>query len=146
MRSDASPHEADARPVALLFLCVQNAGRSQMAAAFARQLGGSRVAVYSGGSSPTERINPVVRQAMLELGIDLTGAAPRQMTDDIVQGADIVITMGCGDTCPVYPGKRYLDWPVDDPAGLPIELVRPIREEILSRVQDLLAQLSITVN
>ena len=125
----------------VLFVCVHNAGRSQMAAAFMQRLGGDAVEVRSAGSLPAESVNPVAVQAMREVGIDLAGAMPRKLADDAVQAADIVVTMGCGDACPYYPGKRYLDWDVDDPAGEPIEVVRRIRDEIRERVVALLTEL-----
>lgn len=121
-----------------LFVCVHNAGRSQMAAGFLRHLGGDRVDVLSAGTMPGNAINPVAVAAMAEVGIDITGATPRVLTDDAVIASDVVITMGCGDTCPYYPGKRYEDWVLDDPAGQGIEIVRPIRDEIRARVIDLL--------
>ncbi|GAB4324445.1 MAG: arsenate reductase ArsC [Dehalococcoidia bacterium] len=125
----------------VLFVCVHNAGRSQMAAAFMRHLSGGTVEVRSAGSLPAEAINPVAVEAMREAGIDLTGNTPQKLDDDAVQAADVVVTMGCGDECPYYPGKRYLDWDVDDPAGEPIEVVRRIRDEIRERVVALLAEL-----
>jgi arsenate reductase len=121
----------------ILFLCVHNAGRSQMAAAFARELGASRLVVHSAGSDPAEALNPAVLAAMLEVGIDLGGETPRRLTDDMGRSADVIVTMGCGDACPVYPGKRYVDWELRDPAGQPIEVVRTIRDEIRSRVAGL---------
>lgn len=127
----------------ILFVCVHNAGRSQMAAAFMEHLSGGAVEVRSAGSMPAEAVNPVAVEAMREAGIDLTGAMPKQLTDDAVVAADVVITMGCGDACPYYPGKRYLDWEVDDPAGQPIEAVRRIRDEIRARVVALLAELGV---
>jgi arsenate reductase len=125
----------------ILFVCVHNAGRSQMAAAFARALGGDRVQVLSAGSEPADRVNPVAVEAMAELGIDIAGAQPRVLAVDDVRASDAVITMGCGDACPVFPGKRYEDWELTDPAGLPLEQVRPIRDEIRARVQSLLTGL-----
>lgn len=129
-----------ARPV-VLFLCVHNAGRSQMAAAFARRLGGDRVAVLTGGSAPADAIHPVVAEAMREAGIDLSAERPRRFADADVRAADVVVTMGCGDACPVLPGKRYEDWPVADPAGQPLERVRAVRDAIRDRVEDLLRSL-----
>lgn len=123
---------------AVLFVCVHNAGRSQMAAAFADALGGGRVGVWSAGSAPAGSINPRVVEAMAELGIDLSREFPKPLTEGAVRAADVVITMGCGDACPVYPGKRYLEWQVDDPAGQPIEAVRRIRDDIRHRVAALL--------
>jgi protein-tyrosine-phosphatase len=128
-------------PATVLFVCVHNAGRSQMAAGFLRELGGSRVRVRSAGSLPAERINPVAVEAMAELGIDIAGQQPRVITDEAVRSADVVITMGCGDACPYFPGTRYEDWALDDPAGQGLEQVRPIRDEIRRRVEALLASL-----
>jgi arsenate reductase len=122
----------------ILFVCVHNAGRSQMAAGFARALGGDRVEVFSAGSEPAETINPVAVEAMREAGIDLASAGPAILTPDAVRAADVVVTMGCGDACPVFPGKRYEDWELPDPAGLGIDEVRPIRDEIRRRVEGLL--------
>jgi arsenate reductase len=122
----------------ILFVCVHNAGRSQMAAGFARTLGGDRVEVFSAGSEPADAINPVAVQAMAEEGIDIAGTQPAILTVDAVRAADVVITMGCGDACPVFPGKRYEDWELTDPAGLGIDEVRPIRDEIRKRVGELL--------
>jgi len=128
-------------PSTVLFVCVHNAGRSQMAAGFLRELGGERVRVLSAGSMPAERINPVAVAAMAEIGIDIAGEQPKVITDEAVQDADVVVTMGCGDECPYFPGTRYEDWPLDDPAGQGIEAVRPIREAIRARVEALLAEL-----
>jgi protein-tyrosine-phosphatase len=128
----------------VLFVCIHNAGRSQMAAGLTDALSGGRVRVLSAGSEPAERINPAVVTAMAELGIDLGHAFPKPLTDTAVQTADVVITMGCGDACPVYPGKRYLDWAVDDPAGQPLDHVRMIREAIRERVEGLLRELGVT--
>jgi len=122
----------------VLFLCVHNAGRSQMAAAFARRIGGDRVAVLSGGSEPAAALNPAVVAGMAERGIDIAGEVPRRWQDEDVRTADIVVTMGCGDTCPYYPGRRYEDWELDDPKGQPIEVVRGIRDDIERRVASLL--------
>lgn len=122
----------------ILFVCVHNAGRSQMAAGFARALGGDRVEVFSAGSEPADAINPVAVEAMREQGIDIAGAGPAILTPDAVRAADVVVTMGCGDACPVFPGRRYEDWELADPAGLPLEQVRPIRDEIRARVETLL--------
>jgi len=122
----------------VLFLCVHNAGRSQMAAAFARRIGGDRVAVLSGGSEPAAALNPAVVAAMAERGIDIAGEVPRRWQDEDVRTADVVVTMGCGDTCPYYPGRRYEDWELDDPKGQPIEVVRGIRDDIERRVASLL--------
>lgn len=125
----------------ILFLCIHNAGRSQMAAGFARVAGAGRVDIYSGGSEPADAVNPVAVSAMAEVGIDITGFVPQRFTDELLHRVDVVVTMGCGDTCPFIPGKRYEDWPLDDPKGKPIEEVRRIRDEIRSRVEDLVAQL-----
>jgi protein-tyrosine-phosphatase len=125
----------------LLFVCVHNAGRSQMAAVLAEHLSDGNVVVRSAGSAPATEINPVVVEAMGEIGLDLTKAFPKPLTDTSVRSADVVITMGCGDACPLYPGKRYIDWEVADPAGQPIEVVREIRDEIRARVSELLAGL-----
>jgi arsenate reductase (thioredoxin) len=125
----------------VLFVCVHNAGRSQMAAGFLQHIAGDRVEVLSAGSQPAEAVNPVAVAAMAEVGIDLTVATPKVLTDAAVQEADVVVTMGCGDACPFYPGKRYDDWQLDDPAGQDIEAVRPIRDEIRSRVEALVAEL-----
>jgi arsenate reductase len=125
----------------VLFVCVHNAGRSQMAAAFLAELSGGAVEVRSAGSVPADRVNPAAVEAMREVGIDLGGQLPKVLTTDAVQASDVVITMGCGDTCPVFPGTRYLDWPLDDPAGRGVEAVRPIRDEIRRRVEALLADL-----
>lgn len=127
----------------ILFVCIHNAGRSQMAAALLAHHAGDRVLVRSAGTAPAETVNPAVIEAMAELGIDLlaSGAVPKKLTDAAVEASDIVITMGCGDECPFYPGKRYLDWQLDDPAGKGVEDVRPIRDEIDRRVQSLLAEL-----
>lgn len=126
----------------ILFVCVHNAGRSQMAAGFAAALGGDRIHVVSAGSEPADRINPVAVQAMAEVGIDIAGAQPRVLAVDDVRASDAVVTMGCGDACPIFPGKRYEDWDLTDPAGLPLEEVRPIRDDIERRVRSLLAELS----
>ncbi len=125
----------------VLFVCVHNAGRSQMAAGFLRQLGGDRVEVRSAGSVPGNQVNPVAVEAMKEVGIDIADQRPKVLTADAVQASDVVITMGCGDACPVFPGKRYLDWALDDPAGQGIDAVRPIRDEIEKRVRVLLAEI-----
>lgn len=125
----------------VLFVCVHNAGRSQMAAGWLRHLAGDRVAVYSAGSAPADAVNPAAVEAMAEVGIDITGRIPTLLTGDMVREADVVITMGCGDACPVFPGKRYEDWRLDDPAGLGVVAVRPIRDEIRRRVEELLVGL-----
>ena len=133
---------SDSRPE-VLFVCVHNAGRSQMAAAYLMHYGGERVVVRSAGSAPVADVNPAVVEAMAEVGIDLraNGARPKKLEDAAVQASDVVITMGCGDACPFYPGKRYEDWKLDDPAGQGVDAVRPIRDEIDRRVQALLADL-----
>lgn len=125
----------------VLFVCVHNAGRSQMAAGFLRELGGGEIEVLSAGSAPKDQINPVAVQAMAEVGIDIAGNTPKVLTVEAVRESDVVITMGCGDACPIFPGKRYEDWVLDDPAGQGIEAVRPIRDEIARRVQALVAEL-----
>ena len=125
----------------VLFVCVHNAGRSQMAAGFMTALSGGAVEVRSAGSAPAEEINPTAVAAMAEVGIDITVAQPKVLTTDAVQASDAVITMGCGDACPIFPGKRYEDWALADPAGQGIEAVRPIRDEIRGRVEALLADL-----
>lgn len=127
----------------MLFVCVHNAGRSQMAAVLTSHLSGGRVSVRSAGSDPAERINPAVVQLMGEMGLDLSQEFPKPLSDEVVRAADVVITMGCGDACPIYPGKRYLDWEVDDPAGQPPEVVRGIRDDIEGRVRKLLAELGV---
>lgn len=126
----------------VLFVCVHNAGRSQMAAGFLQAIAGDRIDVRSAGSEPKDAINPVAVQAMSEAGIDITAGAPKLLTIDAVKQADVVITMGCGDACPIFPGKRYEDWQLDDPAGQSIEAVRVIRDEIRSRVETLVAELA----
>ena len=129
------------RPQDVLFVCVHNAGRSQMAAALLAHRGGERVRVRSAGSEPAGEVNPAVVVVMRELGLELAGEQPKRLEDAAVREADVVVTMGCGDACPVYPGKRYEDWELEDPAGKPLETVRRIREEIDERVRDLLATL-----
>jgi len=128
-------------PPTVLFVCVHNAGRSQMAAGLARQLGGDRVEVRSAGSDPADEINPAAVEAMAEIGIDLKDVAPKLLTTDAVRVADVVVTMGCGDACPVYPGKRYEDWELEDPSGKDLATVRRIRDEIAHRVRALLESL-----
>jgi protein-tyrosine-phosphatase len=125
----------------VLFVCEQNAGRSQMAAVLANHLSKGRVHVRSAGSAPSRELNPTVAAVMAELGLDLSEEFPKPLTDDVVQAADVVVTMGCGDACPVYPGKRYQDWDLTDPAGLPIEDVRRIRDQVKTNVEELLAEL-----
>ena len=126
----------------VLFVCIHNAGRSQMAAGYLRHLGEGRIDVLSAGSAPAESINPAVREAMLEEGIDLSAEKPKILTTEAVKASDVVVTMGCGDTCPYYPGKRYEDWVLQDPAGQGIDAVRPIRDEIKARVTALVADLT----
>ena len=125
----------------VLFVCVHNAGRSQMAAGFLTHLAGDRIEVRSAGSTPADKVNPVAVEAMNEVGIDISAETPKILTADAVKDSDVCITMGCGDTCPVFPGKRYLDWELDDPAGQPLEAVRPVRDEIEQRVRALIAEL-----
>jgi protein-tyrosine-phosphatase len=125
----------------VLFVCVHNAGRSQMAAGYLTALSMGAVEVRSAGSMPADRINPVVAQVMTEDGIDISSEVPKVLTDEAVKVSDVVITMGCGDVCPFYPGKRYEDWELDDPAGQGVEAVRPIRDEIRRRVETLIGQL-----
>jgi arsenate reductase len=125
----------------VLFVCVHNAGRSQMAAALLHQHARGDVTVRSAGSAPADTLNPAVHEAMAEVGLDLSEAFPKPLTDEAVRAADVVITMGCGDACPVYPGKRYLNWELDDPAGKPVEAVRGIRDDIDRRVRSLLTEL-----
>jgi len=125
----------------VLFLCVHNSGRSQMAAALLALYGGDRVVVHSAGSDPGEVLNPAVVTAMAEVGIDITAERPKKLTADMALRSDVIVTMGCGDACPVYPGKRYLDWDLADPAGKPVQEVRPIRDDIDARVRALLTEL-----
>jgi protein-tyrosine-phosphatase len=122
----------------VLFLCVHNAGRSQIALGWFNHLAEGRAIAWSGGSEPAGEVNPAAVAAMAEVGIDITGEYPKPWTDEIVRAADVVVTMGCGDACPIFPGKRYEDWVLDDPAGLDVEAVRPIRDEIGRRIKDLL--------
>jgi arsenate reductase (thioredoxin) len=132
----------DGLPV-VLFLCTHNAGRSQMALGWFNHLAGERATAWSGGSEPGIEINPAAVQAMAEVGIDITGEYPKPWTDEILGAADVVVTMGCGDACPIFPGKRYVDWELDDPAGMTVDHVRPIRDEIERRVRGLLAELDV---
>jgi len=129
-----------ARP-SVLFVCVHNAGRSQMAAGWLRQLAGDRIEVRSAGSAPADSINPAAVEAMAEVGIDISHQAPKILTPESVQASDVVITMGCGDACPIYPGKRYEDWKLEDPAGKGVDEVRPVRDDIRARVEELIASL-----
>jgi protein-tyrosine-phosphatase len=137
-------HRDDGRPV-VLFLCVHNAGRSQMALGFFQHLAADRAVGWSGGSEPGISINPAAIAAMAERGIDITAEFPKPWTDEVVRAADVVITMGCGDACPIFPGKRYLNWDLDDPAGQDVEHVRPIRDEIERRVRQLLDEVGVPV-
>ncbi len=138
---------ADPRAVPIIvFLCVQNAGRSQMAAALCAHHAGDRAVVYSGGSDPASEVHSLAIEAMRELGIDISSARPARWTDDLVRSADVVITMGCGDSCPFFPGVRYEDWAVADPAGQPLEAVRAIRDDIDARVRALLADLGVAAS
>ena len=125
----------------VLFVCVHNAGRSQMAAGYLAHLAGDAIEVRSAGSAPADSINPIVIEAMREEGIDLTSQKPKVLTTDAVQASDVVITMGCGDVCPLFPGKRYLDWQLDDPAGQGLDVIRPIRDEIRRRIEKLITEL-----
>ena len=131
---------SDAKP-SVLFVCVHNAGRSQMAAAFLGHCGQGAVEVRSAGSAPAETVNPAVVEAMAEAGIDIASETPKVLTTEVVQESDVVITMGCGDACPVFPGKKYVDWKLEDPAGQGVDAIRPIRDEIEQRVRGLLAEL-----
>ena len=135
---------SDGKPI-VLFLCVHNAGRSQMAMGFFQHLAGDAAEAWSGGSEPASQVNPSAVEAMAERGIDISREFPKPWTDEVVRAADVVVTMGCGDACPVYPGKRYEDWTLDDPAGLGVEPVRPIRDDIERRVRHLLAELNVPV-
>ncbi len=126
----------------ILFVCVHNAGRSQMAAALLARYAGGRVTIRSAGSEPADQLHPAVVEAMREVGIDIAAEQPKLLTDELAQDADVVVTMGCGDTCPVFPGKRYLDWELEDPAGLGLDDVRRVREEIDARVRALVAELA----
>lgn len=136
---------SDSKPI-VLFLCTHNAGRSQMAMGFFTQLAGDAAVAWSGGSEPGDEVNPAAVQAMAEVGIDISGEYPKPWTDEIVQAADVVITMGCGDACPVFPGRRYEVWVLDDPAGQDVEGVRPIRDNIEERVRRLLGDLGVAIN
>ncbi|MFK0236582.1 arsenate reductase ArsC [Streptomyces vinaceus] len=135
-------NQSPSRP-SVLFVCVHNAGRSQMGAAFLTRLGQDRIEVRSAGSAPADAVNPSVAEAMREVGIDISAETPKVLTVEAVQASDIVITMGCGDACPYFPGKRYLDWTLDDPAGQGVAAVRPIRDQIEQRVRGLLDELGI---
>lgn len=131
----------DTTKPAVLFVCVHNAGRSQMAAGYLRAIAGDRIDVFSAGSEPGNAVNPNAVAVMAEEGIDLAGAVPQILTTDAVRQADVVITMGCGDACPIFPGKRYEDWQLTDPAGQPIDVVREVRDDIRGRVEELVASL-----
>ena len=131
----------DSPTPSVLFVCVHNAGRSQMAAGFLRAVAGDRIEVRSAGSIPADSINPVAVEAMREVGIDITAEQPKALTTEAVQASDVVTTMGCGDACPFFPGKRYEDWALDDPAGQGIDAVRPIRDDIRTRIERLVAEL-----
>ncbi len=130
----------------VLFLCVHNAGRSQMASGWMRHMAGDRIDVYSGGSQPADSVNPTAVEAMAEKGIDISAESPRSWSNEVIRAADVVVTMGCGDECPYYPGKRYLDWELEDPSGKGIEKVRAIRDEIERRVRDLIDELGAQPN
>lgn len=134
----------DSKP-AVLFLCTHNAGRSQMALGFFQRLAGDNAVAWSGGSEPGDQVNPAAIEVMAERGIDIAQEFPKPWTDEIVQAADVVVTMGCGDACPVFPGKRYLDWQLEDPAGKSAEFVRAVRDEIERRVRGLLSELDVPV-
>ena len=127
---------------AVLFVCIHNAGRSQMAAGWLRHLAGAAVDIRSAGSEPADQLNPVAVEAMREVGIDITGNTPQLLDTEAVRASDVVITMGCGDTCPIFPGKRYEDWDLTDPAGQPIDVVREVRDDIRARVEKLVAELT----
>ena len=144
MTDDAPIERPEDLPV-VLFLCIHNAGRSQMALGWFNHLAGGRAVARSGGSEPAAEVNPAAIEAMAEVGIDITGEFPKPWTDEIVRAADVVVTMGCGDACPYFPGKRYEDWELSDPAGLGVDAVRPIRDEIADRVRVLLAGLGVVV-
>jgi protein-tyrosine-phosphatase len=128
----------------VLFLCTHNAGRSQMALGFFNRMAGDRAVAYSGGSEPADQINPAAVAVMAEKRIDISGEHPKRWTDEMVEAADVVVTMGCGDTCPFIPGRRYEDWTLPDPAGQPVDAVRPVRDEIETRVRELLVSLGVT--
>jgi protein-tyrosine-phosphatase len=125
----------------VMFVCIHNAGRSQMAAAYLKHLAGDRIEVLSSGTMPKDQVNPAVVEVMLEEGIDISGNVPKVLTDEMVQDSDYVITMGCGDACPFYPGKVYLDWPLQDPAGQGVDFIRPIRDEIKGLVEELILEI-----
>jgi len=143
--TESHPMESEGTPMSakpsVLFVCVHNAGRSQMAAGWLTHLAGDRIEVRSAGSAPANEVNPAVVAAMAEVGIDISAQSPKILTTGAVEASDVCITMGCGDVCPVFPGKRYLDWTLDDPAGQGIDAVRPIRDEIKTRVEALIEEL-----
>jgi arsenate reductase (thioredoxin) len=145
MTNDVTSHVslAPERRPAVLFLCVHNAGRSQMAAGWLRHLAGDSVDVFSGGSDPGDATNATAIAAMAEVGIDISAEYPKPWTDEIARAADVIVTMGCGDACPIFPGKRYEDWELTDPAGQPIEVVRTVRDDIERRVRALMASLDV---
>ena len=134
---------SEGRIPGVLFLCVHNAGRSQMGAGFMRSLGGENVRVFSGGSEPALKVNPSAVEAMREVGIDIADYVPQKWSMEMLHEVDVVVTMGCGDTCPYIPGKRYVDWPLDDPAGQGVDAVRPIRDQIKTLVETLLSELAV---
>ena len=134
---------SDGRIPGVLFLCVHNAGRSQMGAGFMRSLGGDNVRVFSGGSEPAAKVNPSAVEAMREVGVDIADNVPQKWSMEMLHEVDVVVTMGCGDTCPYIPGKRYVDWPLDDPAGQGVDAVRPIRDQIKTLVEALLSELAV---
>ncbi len=138
--AEAAPATARAKP-SVLFVCIHNAGRSQMAAGWLTALAGDRIEVRSAGTAPADKVNVVAVEAMAEVGIDITAATPKILTGEAVEASDVVITMGCGDECPWYPGTRYLDWPLEDPAGQGIDAVRPIRDQIRANVEQLVTEL-----
>ncbi|WP_105972272.1 arsenate reductase ArsC [Streptomyces geranii] len=147
MHSTPLPSVPSGSPTpSVLFVCVHNAGRSQMAAGFLGHLAGDRIEVRSAGSVPGERVNPAAVEAMREVGIDIAGARPKMLSAEDVRASDYVITMGCGDACPVFPGKRYLDWELADPAGKGVAAVRPIRDEIRARIEALIAEIDATAS
>ena len=143
MTTTPDPTEGDAAKPAVLFLCTHNAGRSQMAMGFFKHLAGERAGVYSGGSEPADEVNPAAIAAMAEKGIDIAAEQPKHWTREMLEAVDVVITMGCGDSCPILPGRRYEEWVLPDPAGQPLDAIRTIRDEIEQRVQTLLAQLGV---
>lgn len=145
IQGDPAHGPADQGVVGILFLCVHNAGRSQMAAAFARHLAGDRARILSAGSAPADSVNPVAVEAMAEVGIDVSAIEPRRWASDDLERVDVVVTMGCGDECPVVADTRYLDWPLTDPSGQGLQVVRQVRDDIDGRVRDLLSELEVDV-